>query len=161
MTKFRKKPVEIEAITFDEFVEYGKQNTDNIVNGMPWSFEYKGYNITHANDKCYLIPTLEGTMNFSPDDVLITGIQGEIYPCKIEIFNETYEVVDKDVKDSYQQRVFDEASELAQKIDKLRDFLYSDKSETVKKEEQILLYQQLGHMSAYLRVLKERMDNFN
>ncbi len=93
MTKFRKKPVEIEVITFDEFVEYGKQNTDNIVNEMPWSFEYKGHNITHANDKCYLIPTLEGTMNFTPDDVLITGVQGEIYPCKIKIFNETYEPI--------------------------------------------------------------------
>lgn len=60
----------------------------------------------------------------------------------------------------YQQRVIDEASELAQKIDKLRDFLYSDKFETIKKNDQILLFQQLGHMSAYLRVLKERMDNF-
>lgn len=63
-------------------------------------------------------------------------------------------------KPDYQQRVIDEASELAQKIDKLRDFLYSDKFDTVKKNDQILLFQQLGHMSAYLRVLKERMDNF-
>lgn len=36
----RKKPVVIEAITFDEFIEYGKANGGNIVNGMPWSFKY-------------------------------------------------------------------------------------------------------------------------
>ena len=94
MAKFRKKPVEVEAITFDEFVEHGKENGGNIVNGMPWSFEYQGHQVTHENDRCYLIPTLEGTMCFTSDDVLITGVQGEIYPCKIEIFEQTYERID-------------------------------------------------------------------
>lgn len=89
--KFRKKPVVIEAITFAEFVEYGKQNGANIENGMPWSFEYKGHPVTHENDECYLIPTLEGFHNFTPKDMLITGVQGEIYPCKLDIFEQTYE----------------------------------------------------------------------
>lgn len=93
MAQFRKKPVIIEAITFDELVEYGINNGGNMVNGMPWSFKYKGHPITHENDKCYLIPTLEGTHNFTPQDMLITGIQGEIYPCKIDIFEQTYDVV--------------------------------------------------------------------
>jgi hypothetical protein len=93
--KFIKKPVEIEAITFEEFVEYGKKNSSNIVNGMPWSFDYEGHAITHENDQCYLIPTLEGIFKFTPDDMLITGIKGEIYPCKIGIFKETYEQIDK------------------------------------------------------------------
>ena len=36
MAKARKKPVEIEFITFDEFVEFGKNQPDaNIVDGMP------------------------------------------------------------------------------------------------------------------------------
>lgn len=91
--KYRKKPVVIEAITFDEFVEYGKSHGANVVNGMPWSFNYNGHPVTHENDKCYLIPTLEGTHNFTPDDMLITGVQGEIYPCKIDIFQATYEEV--------------------------------------------------------------------
>lgn len=94
MAKFRKKPVVIEAITFAEFVEYGRANGGNIVNGMPWSFKYKGHAITHENDECYLIPTLEGTHNFTPQDMLITGIKGEIYPCKIDIFAVTYEPVE-------------------------------------------------------------------
>lgn len=92
MTKYRKKPVVIEAITFDEFVEFGKQNGGNIVNGMPWSFNYNGHPVTHENDECYLIPTLEGTMKFTPQDMLITGVNGEIYPCKIDIFEATYEI---------------------------------------------------------------------
>lgn len=91
MALYRKKPVVIEAITFNELVEHGKTHTANIVNGMPWSFDYKGHPITHENDGCYLIPTLEGTHNMTPADMLITGVQGEIYPCKIDIFNATYE----------------------------------------------------------------------
>lgn len=94
MGKFRKKPVVIEAITFEEFVQYGKDNGANIVNDMPWSFQYKGHPITHENDECYLIPTLEGTHNFTPKDVLITGVKGEIYPCKIDIFEATYDLVE-------------------------------------------------------------------
>jgi hypothetical protein len=92
MTKYIKKPVVIEAVTFEEFVEYGKKNGGNIVNGMPWSFKYKGHPVTHENDECYLIPTLEGTMRFTPNDMLITGVNGEIYPCKIDIFKLTYEL---------------------------------------------------------------------
>jgi hypothetical protein len=94
MAKFRKKPIVIEAITFDELVEYGKTNGANVVNGMPWSFEYNGHPVTHENDDCYLIPTLEGTMRFERGDMLITGIKGEIYPCKLDIFEKTYEPVE-------------------------------------------------------------------
>lgn len=93
--KFRKKPVVIEAITFEEFVEYGKNNGGNIVNGFPWHFKYKGHPVTHEHDECYLIPTLEGTHNFTPQDMLITGVKGEIYPCKIDIFEATYDRVDQ------------------------------------------------------------------
>ena len=91
MAKYRKKPVIIEAITFDEFVEYGKKNGGNIVDGMPWSFEYNGHAVTHESDDCYIIPTLEGEMKFTKEDMLIIGVNGEIYPCKIDIFEKTYE----------------------------------------------------------------------
>lgn len=93
MGQFRKKPIIIEAITFDELVEYGKHNGANIVNGMPWYFNYGEHPITHENDECYLIPTLEGTMKFTPQDMLITGVNGEVYPCKIDIFEKTYEEI--------------------------------------------------------------------
>lgn len=96
MAKYRKKPVVIEAITFDEFVEYGKEfvargGDGNSVNGMPWHFKYAGHPVTHENDDCYIIPTLEGNMRFERGDMLITGVKGEIYPCKLDIFEATYE----------------------------------------------------------------------
>lgn len=37
------------------------------------------------------IPTLEGTMHASVGDYIITGVRGEQYPCKPDIFTETYE----------------------------------------------------------------------
>ena len=92
--KYRKKPVVIEAITFNELVAYGIRVGAPTHNGMPWSFDYAGHPITHENDDCYLIPTLEGTMKFTRGDMLITGVAGEIYPCKPEIFEATYEAVD-------------------------------------------------------------------
>ncbi len=91
--KFRKKPVVIEAITFDELVAHGKASGTALINGMPWSFQYAAHPITHENDECYLIPTLEGTMKFTREDMLITGVKGEIYPCKLDIFEATYEEV--------------------------------------------------------------------
>lgn len=97
MTQFRKKPVVITAITFDQLVAHGIEQCkaegreSNIVNGMPWSFSYAGHPVTHENDSCYLIPTLEGTMKMGRDDMLITGVKGEIYPCKRDIFEATYD----------------------------------------------------------------------
>lgn len=93
MAKYRKKPVIIEAITFDELVQHGRENGAHIVNDMPWSFDYKGHPITHENDETYLIPTLEGTHRMTSNDMLITGVKGEIYPCKKDIFESTYEFV--------------------------------------------------------------------
>jgi hypothetical protein len=94
--KYRKKPVIVEAITFDELVAHGIAAGGNIVNGMPWSFAYQGQPITHEDDDCYLIPTLEGTMNFQRGDMLITGVNGEVYPCKRDIFDKTYELARPD-----------------------------------------------------------------
>ena len=97
MTQFRKKPVVITAITFDQLVAHGTEQCkaegreSNILNGMPWAFAYNGHPISHENDDCYLIPTLEGTMKMGRDDMLITGVKGEIYPCKRDIFEATYE----------------------------------------------------------------------
>lgn len=98
MPKFKKRPVIIEAITFEEFVECGwrylEEHGVESAHGMPWSFEYKGHPITHEGDDCYLIPTLEGTMKFNRGEMLITGVNGEIYPCKMDIFEKTYELVE-------------------------------------------------------------------
>jgi len=41
------------------------------------------------------IHTLEGTMYVSPGDWVIKGLRGEFYPCKPDIFKETYEPVEE------------------------------------------------------------------
>lgn len=40
------------------------------------------------------IQTLEGPLHASPGDYIVTGLQGEQYPCKPDIFKKSYEVVD-------------------------------------------------------------------
>lgn len=93
MRKYVKKPVVIEALTFKEMIMYGLDNSDSIVNGVPWSFDINGHHITHVTDDIYLITTLEGDHLMTLDDMLIIGIKGEIYPCKLDIFELTYEEV--------------------------------------------------------------------
>ncbi len=88
---FKKKPVVIQAFTFDEVIAHGREHASNVTNGMPWSFTFRGHPITHGRDDCYILATLEGTNYLTPDDVLILGVRGEIYPISKEVFEETYE----------------------------------------------------------------------
>lgn len=90
--KFRKKPVVIEAWPF-----YGNR-TDVIHKAMPdWlstaiaegQVYYQG-----GDDPYYSIETLEGTHRASVNDWIIRGVKGEIYPCKPDIFEATYEAAD-------------------------------------------------------------------
>ena len=94
MSKLKKRSVVVEAITFDELVEYGISHGANVHDGMPWSFEYQGRPITHENNDCYLIPSRMvelGTVRFNRGDMLITNEDGEIFPCRADVFRETYE----------------------------------------------------------------------
>ncbi len=61
-----------DELSFDEFVEYGKANGGNIVNGMPWSFDYKGYTVSHENDDCYTIMAPRGKM------ILLKQVKGDV-----------------------------------------------------------------------------------
>lgn len=82
MTKFRKKPVTIEAFRYwidpkpDWF--HDKVAKNDII----------AYN-THCE-----INTLEGVMRGNLGDYIILGIAGEVYPCKPDIFRETYEPIE-------------------------------------------------------------------
>ena len=44
-------------------------------------------------DKDFTVNTLEGVMHGKKGDYLITGVQGELYPCKKSIFESTYNKV--------------------------------------------------------------------
>lgn len=49
----------------------------------------------YQTDKKITIHTLEGDMTASPGDYIITGVNGEKYPCKPDIFKKTYELVEQ------------------------------------------------------------------
>lgn len=94
MKKAIKKPVEIEFITFEDFVEYGKQNSTNIAeNGMPWSFDYKGYPVTHENDKAYVIFNHEKSILFTQNQVLLIDANDKLSNININLFEATYDIV--------------------------------------------------------------------
>ena len=84
MAKYRKKPVEIEAFQWDGSLNLNKEPAwivDALRNGVVW---FSG------KDNKLCIKTLEGILTASPNDYIIQGIHGELYPCKPDIFQETY-----------------------------------------------------------------------
>ncbi|ASA26598.1 hypothetical protein [Paenibacillus donghaensis] len=86
MPKYRKKPVEIEAVQWFEGDQVeGVQDLATL--SETW------YSKTAADGR-YVVNTLEGMMKVSPGDWIITGVQGERYPCKPDIFELTYELAD-------------------------------------------------------------------
>lgn len=103
MAKFRKKPVEIEAVqlrwdNWGEMCEHA--DVGELKNGKPEgcyvkpSLDGTRYTIIKTGDLMGLqIPTLEGTMLAVQGDWVIRGVKGELYPCKPDIFEETYEPV--------------------------------------------------------------------
>ena len=93
MSKYMKKPVVIEAIQWTK---------ENDVELEHWLSKEKSVEL-EIDDHLYVagvgtpyiskiqIKTLEGTMEASYGDYIIKGINGEIYPCKPDIFEKTYE----------------------------------------------------------------------
>ncbi len=85
--KFRKKPVTIEAVRWDGTVESVKKIRALNPDG-------RDINTSTLHDTPYLeIKTLEGVMRANLGDYIIQGVKGEIYPCKPDIFEATYEAV--------------------------------------------------------------------
>lgn len=90
--KYRKKPVVIEAVRFDaEKWIYERHNAYPMVDtrDVEKGTSSLGKHFTYQP----VIHTLEGDMTVSDGDYIIKGVQGEHYPCKPDIFKETYEVV--------------------------------------------------------------------
>jgi hypothetical protein len=92
MAKYRKKSPIVEVITFDEFVEYGRNSGNPIYNGMCWSFEYNGIPVTHEDDNRYSICTSNGILSFTSDDILFT-YKNKVYVRRKYLFDMTYELI--------------------------------------------------------------------
>ena len=52
----------------------------------------------YQTDQELIIQTLEGPLRAAPGDWIITGVRGEKYPCKPDIFEKTYQLVDDDTE---------------------------------------------------------------
>ena len=80
--KFRKKPVEIEAIQWDGF------NVEEMKTFITSDYSIVGIRL--------YLKTLESdgeTQLAMPADWIIKGVKGEFYPCKPDVFEQTYEAV--------------------------------------------------------------------
>ena len=75
----KKKPVVIEAVQFTG-------NFDEIEKFVGGDAEFRNGEL--------IVATLEGAMHASPNDFIIKGVHGEFYPCKPDIFKETYDLAE-------------------------------------------------------------------
>lgn len=100
MAKYVKKPIEIEAVEVtsfmggaDLFLEFQKlsQEPKWIKEALTDGTLVMKQNASEGS--WYEINTLEGTMKVSSGDYIIRGISGELYPCKPDIFKQTYDKV--------------------------------------------------------------------
>ncbi|WP_281783763.1 hypothetical protein [Sinimarinibacterium flocculans] len=96
ISKYRKKPVVIEAARFDG-------TRESIAAICRWAntsqeedlwIDYLSVKDDEVSD--VLVHTLEGPMRVNVGDWIIKGVQGEFYPCKPDIFAATYEEVNDD-----------------------------------------------------------------
>ena len=90
---FSRMPLFVEALTFTEFVQYGIEHAENLVNGEPWSFKYNGIPVTQENSEMYLIPHPKagnGFYKFTPSHMLVNQQDGTIEVVRIEDFEKRY-----------------------------------------------------------------------
>lgn len=86
MPKYRKKPVVVEVFRFigddeliDQLIQFAGSHNLSI----------------HPITEDVYIKTLEGDMHVSYGDYIIRGVHQELYPCKPDIFEKTYELVEE------------------------------------------------------------------
>lgn len=105
--KFRKKPVVIEAVQVRQVHLSSEDASVGVLvyDGSPFSCRCDWINdaihngilramaSSPADFVKWSVRTLEGVMVASPDDWIIKGVNGELYPCKPDIFEKTYEEV--------------------------------------------------------------------
>ncbi len=102
-SKFRKKPVEIEAIQFRRNALTICEWADNTYVVPPGYDHTMRYSREHDGSTGHVLPdapaflvirTLEGSHRADEGDWIIRGVQGEFYPCKPDIFAATYDEVE-------------------------------------------------------------------
>lgn len=88
--KYRKKPVVIEAFKYDGDLK--DSSGEFYAPAWAWHAYMVGVMFYSTEEPWELyIKTLEGTHHVSVGDYIIQGVNGELYPCKPDIFEKTYE----------------------------------------------------------------------
>jgi hypothetical protein len=87
--KYRKKPVIVEA---KQFLGTWK-SWDEINYWITGAWLEEQTDVSKIDWSVYKIQTLEGEMNASAGDYIIKGVNGEFYPCKPDIFEQTYDLI--------------------------------------------------------------------
>jgi hypothetical protein len=83
--RFRKKPVEVEAVQMPSIM-------GDFTLAPTWLKEAMDRgDVKYIYDDKFTVHTLEGVMSGFTGDFIIRGVRGELYACKREIFMETYE----------------------------------------------------------------------
>ncbi len=94
MTKYRKKPVVIEAVEFIG-VDHGALKFGDLTEWLSEAVNKlsteSGAVFRAADGVGATVTTLEGNHYAQPGDWIIRGVKGELYPCKPDIFAATYE----------------------------------------------------------------------
>lgn len=96
MAKYRKRPVIIEAFQMTRQRRWDNSEWPEWLH-MAWNKDPSEGAVwideTDPNRACLVCGTLEGVHSIDWDDYIIQGIKGELYPCKPDIFQATYEKV--------------------------------------------------------------------
>nr|WP_304651385.1 hypothetical protein [Bacteroides acidifaciens] len=142
--KYIKKSVEIEAVQFLDTPERVCEIAEFMGGDLRVNYEDK--------DNPYIpIETPEGTMKASVGDYIIKGVKGEFYPCKPDIFEQTYDSVGPPL-----DRMYREIDELVDRFAKLDAFMKTDKFLALPPDIVGLLDIQFGAMMAYNHALQLR-----
>lgn len=133
--KFQKKPVVIEAVQFRA--------------EEPWPD-----GVTASASGAPVVETLEGQMQVTDRDWIITGVKGERYPCKPDIFTATY----TRAPENFYDRLQIERAELDGRLTGLLAFLSKPTADASHRHLD-LLRTQARHMQGYLETLDARIDD--
>lgn len=93
LVKYRKKPIVIEAEVYNPGMEDGFDCYD--LSGRYIGYFKKDGPLPRSR-QIPIIETLEGKHEIFKGDYIITGVKGERYPCKPDIFEMTYEKVEEE-----------------------------------------------------------------
>ncbi len=97
--KYRKKPVVIEAIRVTDVIFAAAHDWASLPQWIQEASESKTTTLIFLSDGVEII-TLEGAMKAGVSDWIIRGVKNELYPCKPDIFDATYEAVEDQDKES-------------------------------------------------------------